>query len=435
MDLICGCLLKIGDIVKYKISIILPVYNVEDYIREALESIMRQTIGFQNLEVIMVDDYSTDKSGEIIDEYARKYYNFIAIHLPENSGSAGKPRNAGIKNANSDYLMFLDPDDYYTDEACEILYNKMIKENADIITGKFEILLESGKITKPSKRYELYSTSAREIKNIKIKNKKLLYHSHPSLWAKIIKRDFIKKNDITFPERIPGQDFAFITHCYLKTDRIIYINENILVQRKRETKNKSISHIRTNKYINGVIEAYFYTYQICKENNAEEFPLIMEYRLPFWFSQLVQSELTISEKESALKSIMPLLKIYNKSGLTLPLRFMPPLKCIIDEKYDEAIVLLDQLKGIKVKNVDGIKLPEEDNTKTKDNTKNSIIKFLKEPIKNQIRKTGMVRELEMDKQKLMKQNECMKSMIELLKHENETLSTELNKSTLTIKRP
>ena len=134
----------------YKISIILPIFNVEDYIKDALKSIVNQTIGLEHLEVIMVDDCSTDKSGEIMDEYANKYENFTAIHLPENSGAAGKPRNVGMEKATGDYLMFLDPDDYYTDNACEILYNKIVEEDVDIVFGKYYVQYENGKKLVPS---------------------------------------------------------------------------------------------------------------------------------------------------------------------------------------------------------------------------------------------------------------------------------------------
>ncbi len=102
---------------KCKISIIIPVYNAENYIKAALESIVGQTIGLEFLEVIMVDDYSTDKSGEIIDEYAKRYENFKSIHLLENSEASGKPRNIAIERLNGEYLMFLDADDYYAPDA------------------------------------------------------------------------------------------------------------------------------------------------------------------------------------------------------------------------------------------------------------------------------------------------------------------------------
>ena len=89
------------------------MYNIYTYIVDTFESVIRQTICLEHIGVIMVNDSSTDNSGKIIEEYAAKYDNFKAIHLPENSGAAGKPRNVGIENATGEYLMFLDPDDYY----------------------------------------------------------------------------------------------------------------------------------------------------------------------------------------------------------------------------------------------------------------------------------------------------------------------------------
>ncbi len=132
---------------KYKISIIIPVYNVENYIKDSLESIIRQSIGFKNLEVIMVNDCSTDKSGEIIDDYANKYENFIAIHSTKNSGFAGTPRNMGMEKATSDFIMFLDADDIYKEDICEVFYNKITSEDVDVVSGNY-ILMKDSKLTR-----------------------------------------------------------------------------------------------------------------------------------------------------------------------------------------------------------------------------------------------------------------------------------------------
>ena len=333
---------------KYKISVIIPVFNIEDYIKEALKSIIKQTIGFEHLEVIMVDDCSTDKSGDIIDNYANKYENFTAIHLSENSGYAGKPRNIGMNVATGEYLMFLDPDDYYTDNACEILYKKIRKGKEDIVFGKFSILLENGNIINASSWYPVYSNIPSEIKDIKANNKELLYRSPPSIMTKIFKRNFIEKNNIRFSEGVPGEDLVFAAHCFLKTNKITYIDENILIIRKRETKNKSVTFIINDKYINGSIQAFTDINQICEKNNKEaEFPLIMENRFPFWFDQFVLSNLTISEKKRSLEFIRPLLERYYKSGFTLPDQFMPILESIVNKKFDDAILLFDGLKELK----------------------------------------------------------------------------------------
>ena len=128
---------------EYKISIIIPAYNAEKYIRESLDSIIRQTIGFEHLEVILVDDCSTDRSGEIMDEYADRYRNIKVIHLQKNSGTAGKPRNCGLEHATAEYLMFLDADDYYSDDACEVLYKEIEKNNVDIVSSNYIYIYEN----------------------------------------------------------------------------------------------------------------------------------------------------------------------------------------------------------------------------------------------------------------------------------------------------
>lgn len=333
---------------KFKISIIIPVFNVEDYIKEALESIISQTIGFEHLEVIMINDGSTDSSGIIMDKYASKYKNFIAIHLPDNSGFAGKPRNVGIEKATGEYIMFLDPDDYYTYDACEILYKKIKNENADIVFGKFKILFENGKIIDASSWYPVYPENIDEIKKIKTNNKELLYHSPPSIMTKIFKHDFIKKNDIISPEGVPGEDLAFATHCFLKTDEIIYINKDVLIIRKRETKNKSVTFNINAEYIHGSIHAFKHIDQICLESGKEEeFPLIMEKRFPFFFNQLIISNLSTYEKKEALKSATPILKKYYNSNLDFPNHLVPALESIINKKFDNAILLLNQIKHLQ----------------------------------------------------------------------------------------
>ena len=94
-----------------KISIILPIFNVGSHLRGGIDSLINQSIGNENLEIIMVDDCSSDGSSEIIDEYNEKYDCCKAIHLEENTGAANGPRNIGIENSTGDYIMFLDSDD------------------------------------------------------------------------------------------------------------------------------------------------------------------------------------------------------------------------------------------------------------------------------------------------------------------------------------
>lgn len=132
---------------KYKISIIIPTHNIEKYLVESVNSLFNQTIGIQNVEIIMVDDHSSDGTAAIIDNYANNYNNFIPIHLTENSGLPGKPRNIGLEKATGEYLMFMDHDDCYASDALETFYNKITIEGADVIFSRYNYYFENGRIT------------------------------------------------------------------------------------------------------------------------------------------------------------------------------------------------------------------------------------------------------------------------------------------------
>lgn len=128
---------------KYKISIIMPIFNQEKYLENSIKSVINQTMDFKEIELILVDDKSTDKSKEIIEKYSNKYENIIPIFLNQNTGCAGKPKNIGIKKATTPFLMFLDPDDELLDDTCEILYDKIIEEKSDIVSGNAIRIVEN----------------------------------------------------------------------------------------------------------------------------------------------------------------------------------------------------------------------------------------------------------------------------------------------------
>ncbi|WP_308355137.1 glycosyltransferase family 2 protein [Priestia aryabhattai] len=125
-----------------KISIVIPVYNVENYIQETIDSILNQTMGVHHFEVIFINDGSTDDSHQIIDKYISEYENFKAIHCLESSGAAGKPRNIGIKQARGKYVLFADPDDVFLPDACTTLYRFAEEHESEIVIGTFSSFSE-----------------------------------------------------------------------------------------------------------------------------------------------------------------------------------------------------------------------------------------------------------------------------------------------------
>ncbi len=323
---------------KPKISIIIPVYNVENYIRDALESIVGQTIGLECLEVVMVDDCSTDGSGDIIDEYASKYENFIAIHLTKNSGAAGKPRNIGIEKSNAEYLMFLDADDYYSVDACEMLYNKIVAEDVDIVFGSYIYVFED--------RMQKIHSPFGDIDEIKVKiiddEPKLFKIPHPSIWAKILKKKFIKDNNISFPEGITGQDLVFVIHAFLKANGIIFLNNYIVCNYNRirdSSGDKGISRVYSKKNLMGMVKAYNETFAILKDNGKEKyFPLIFDGHLQFWINNFILSDLNSCDKRELLEGISALFNEYKKYDVNPKKHLITLFNDISEKRYDEAIV-------------------------------------------------------------------------------------------------
>lgn len=278
-----------------KVSIIIPVYNVENHIKKSLDSIINQTFNLNDIEVIMVDDCSTDKSGVIIDEYESKYDNFKSIHLNHNSGSAGKPRNIGIKEASSDFIMFLDSDDYFVENSIERLYNKIILDDElDIVMGGYVNIYENheNEIILPSKESNetLFEDTNNSVDLIK---------TNPAISAKLFRKSLLLKNNITFPEGIPGQDLVFVLDSFFNARKVLYLNDFIVYNRflRFNGSNKSISLNITPKYLLGLIKAYSLTLNVCMSNDIdlELTKLILISHLQFFNNQLSKRELSLDE--------------------------------------------------------------------------------------------------------------------------------------------
>ena len=132
-----------------KVSIIVPVYNVEKYLRECLDSIAMQTI--DDFEVICINDGSEDNSDRILTEYEKKYKNIKILVHEENKGLSAA-RNTGIRNAAGEYLLFVDADDYILPETCETLYEQARKTESEVLFYNLSFLndYESGCIREAS---------------------------------------------------------------------------------------------------------------------------------------------------------------------------------------------------------------------------------------------------------------------------------------------
>lgn len=222
------------------ISVIVPVYNVEQYLEKCVNSIINQT--YKNLEIILVDDGATDSSGNMCDELA-KSDNRIKVYHKENGGLSDA-RNYGVERATGDYIGFVDSDDYIDSEMYEKLYEAIKKENVDvaecslkvIYPGKIELFTDEKyyKVLGKTEYLEEYLT----IKKI-----------FGSVWTKLIKSDVAKK--LVFPKGKLYEDTYYAYDLIEKVDRYVIMNNPYYNYLMREN---SITNAKFNPRILDLIE-------------------------------------------------------------------------------------------------------------------------------------------------------------------------------------
>lgn len=204
---------------KIKISVIVPVYNTEKYLKRCLESIINQN--FQDIEIIVINDCSTDNSLNLINEYMHLDKRIILINKEKNEGLSSA-RNSGIKLAKGEYILHIDSDDWIEDNYFEDMYNKAVEANADIVISDFYEDFDNGKIFY-MKDQEADIETLNVIKNI------FLFKAYPSVWNKLIRTKLYKDNNIFHPEKISiGEDLntspklIFFAEKIVKCDKAYY---------------------------------------------------------------------------------------------------------------------------------------------------------------------------------------------------------------------
>lgn len=208
------------------ISIIVPVYNVERYLEECVESLVNQT--YENLEIILVNDGSTDSSGSLCERLAKTDKRIRVIHK-KNEG-LGFARNAGMKVMTGKYVTFIDSDDYADSNLIELLYTNLKNECADTCIGGFKRVNDLGEIIfKEKYEREIYSDA--EVKNRLLM--RMLGSSveksdaiRMSVWNVIYSADIIKNNKLKFPSEreLISEDIIFDIKYYKNSKRVIVIN-------------------------------------------------------------------------------------------------------------------------------------------------------------------------------------------------------------------
>ena len=240
-----------------KVSVIVPIYNVEKYLEKCINSLLSQTL--EDIQIILVNDGSRDNSGNIAREYEKNNKNRI-IYVEKENGGLSDARNYGLKYATGDFIAFLDSDDYIEKNAYEEMYNKAIEENADYVECDF--IWEFPNKIRVDKQYPY-------------KNKKeMLSFVRVVAWNKLIKRQLITDNNLEFSKGLRYEDVEFTYKLIPFVNKFAYVDKPFIHYVQREGSIANVQNERTAEIftvLDNVIEFY-------KKNNIyEEYRDELEY--------------------------------------------------------------------------------------------------------------------------------------------------------------
>lgn len=224
-----------------KVSVIIPVYNVEKYLRQNLKSIAQQTL--KEIEIICVDDGSTDSSYKIIEEFAAKDSRFIPVK--QKNGGAGAARNNGLRRARGKYLSFLDSDDFFEPNMLEEAYKKAEETKADFV------VFNSDQYYEDNKEYKSVSWVVRypELPPYQPFGRRAMTDNVFKVfvgwaWDKLFNRKWVLENDLWFQEQRTSNDMLFVFSAVAIAKRIAYVEKDKILAHQRRNNKSSLSNTR-----------------------------------------------------------------------------------------------------------------------------------------------------------------------------------------------
>ena len=250
----------------YKISVVIPVYNAEEDISNAIDSIVNQTFCFENIELILVDDASTDGSKDIVKDYQKNHDNIKLVELKSNSGLPGKPRSLGIDYASADYVVFLDSDDTYEKEAFEILYDAIEKTDSDFVISSHYINLDGDMVKANLLPSDEEIVSFNPLENQETFDKLSLNH-FVAPWGKIFKKELLVTNNIRFPEDSLCEDTYFYFKALINSNKVTLLPKNYLYVYNTFENKKTAIHGHDIKKFNNFLRGMEYTKELLEGIN------------------------------------------------------------------------------------------------------------------------------------------------------------------------
>lgn len=250
------------------ISVIIPIYNSEKYLEQCIESVLRQT--YKDIEVILVDDGSTDSSGLICDNFALNDSRIRVIH--QKNARIAAARNAGIEIAKGDYLTFLDSDDYILPETYDSALSLMDKYGADLVQWDLQYLVEDDFNASANNMNRTKSAHVEYVTSNTGAIKIMLDTHHPDnrfnyicqccncVWSKLFKRELF--DDIRFPLGKEYEDLRIVHRLYFNARKVVFTNDRFSIYRLR---NNSVVHSMSPKGTIDGVEAFEDKYRMLKE--------------------------------------------------------------------------------------------------------------------------------------------------------------------------
>ncbi len=266
-----------------KVSIIVPVYNSEKYLKDCLDSLVNQTL--QEIEIIAIDDASSDKSLEILKEYEMRYPNKIRVYTNFKNLGQGATRNKGIKLATGEYIGFLDSDDYVNFNMYAKMYDAAkINANPEIITTGLVFAKNNDYLINNFK--DIAQTKGR-IFNV-LDNPRAILDESPSVCNKLFRSDLVK--NAPFIEGKMWEDVAFTYAKIFKANRILEFNDADYFYRRRENEGVSSQNNQFNNHLFDIFDVCDYLEKELKETKVYE-----QYEYYIRFIQLAYSLYRVTE--------------------------------------------------------------------------------------------------------------------------------------------
>ncbi|WP_300382369.1 glycosyltransferase [Clostridium sp.] len=283
------------------VSLIIPVFNVEEYLEECLESIIAQS--FSDYEVILVDDGSTDKSRSIINDYEKRFNN-IKILYQKNKG-VSEARNLALKHASGEYVLYVDSDDFLKSNMLELMVNKAKKTKTDIVICNYTLYY--GVNSSNNKEFSYNIVESKMYYPIEAVDMMLNFKLQGQLWNKLFKRSLLIENNFEFEPGRYIQDIFPVFKVINKSGKIAFIDEALYYYRQRET---STIHKRNIKLVEDYYHAMYSIIQYIIENkikvNATSFKVFKASVLSYFIYHYTNANAENSYKDFKISKYISL---------------------------------------------------------------------------------------------------------------------------------